>query len=153
VLELPAHTEHLKDDILAEQQNNNNLENPGPLQTFEENLAKGEFRIQQCKDCGQHVFYPRLLCHHCGSNALKWVAVSGKGVVYSSAVVRQRPEKGGDYNISLIDLEEGPRLMSRVVDVDPEEVAIGMQVSAHVGMINDKPAVLFYNKEQGDKEW
>jgi len=54
---------------------------------------------------------------------------------------------------SLIDLEEGPRMMSRVMDVEPTEVTIGMQVSAHVGLVEEKPAVVFYNKEQGDKEW
>ena len=131
----------------------NAIANPGPLQVFEENLARGEFRIQQCKDCGKHVFYPRQLCNHCGSSALKWVAVSGKGIVYSTSVVRRRPDKGGDYNIALIDLEEGPRMMGRVMDVQPSEVKIGMDVSAHVGMLDDKPAVVFYTKEQGDKEW
>lgn len=132
---------------------NNEISNPGPLSIYEDNLAKGQFRIQQCRDCGQHVFYPRQLCNHCGSSQLKWVDVSGRGTVYSTSVVRRRPEKGGNYNVSLIDLEEGPRMMSRVMDVDPEEVTIGMQVSAHVGMIDDQPAVVFYNKEQGDKEW
>ncbi len=84
---------------------------------------------------------------------MKWVEVSGRGVVYSTSVVRRKPDRGGDYNISLIDLEEGPRIMSRVMDVEPDEVTIGMAVSAHVGLIDDKPAVVFYNKEQGDKEW
>ncbi len=129
------------------------VENTGPLQTFEDNLAKGEFKIQQCKECGQHVFYPRQLCNHCGSSSLKWVEISGRGTVYSTSVVRRKPERGGDYNISLIDLEEGPRMMSRVMDVEPTEVTIGMQVSAHVGLVEEKPAVVFYNKEQGDKEW
>lgn len=134
-------------------ENKNAAGAPGPLQTFEDNLARGEFRIQQCKDCGAHVFYPRYLCHHCGSSALKWVDVTGRGTVYATSVVRRKPEKGGDYNIALIDLEEGPRMMSRVIDVDPDEVTIGMAVSAHVGLIDDQPAVVFYNKEQGDKEW
>ena len=44
-------------------------------------------------------------------------------------------------------------MMSRVMDVEPAEVTIGMQVSAHVGLVEEKPAVVFYNKEQGDKEW
>ena len=127
--------------------------NPGPMQVYEDNLAKGEFRIQQCKDCDQHVFYPRQLCHYCGSSNLKWVAISGRGTVYSTSVVRRKPERGGDYNVALIDLEEGPRMMSRVVDVEPEEVTIGMGVSAHVGIIDETPAVVFYNKEQGGKEW
>ncbi|MDG2176501.1 MAG: Zn-ribbon domain-containing OB-fold protein [Gammaproteobacteria bacterium] len=123
------------------------------MQVYEDNLEKGEFRIQQCKDCGKHVFYPRQLCHYCGSSNLKWVAISGRGTVYSTSVVRRKPERGGDYNVALIDLEEGPRMMSRVMDVEPEEVAIGMAVSAHVGIIDETPAVVFYNKEQGDKAW
>jgi len=143
----------VKEAVLDNNKNNTASAVPGPLHIYEENLAKGEFKIQQCKDCGQHVFYPRYLCHHCGSTDLKWVAVSGRGSVYSTSVVRQRPEKGGDYNLSLIDLEEGPRMLSRVIDVAPDEVTIGMEVSAHVGMINDLPAVVFYNKEQGNKEW
>ena len=133
--------------------NKNDTGQPGPLQVFEDHVSQGEFRIQQCKDCGGHVFYPRYLCNHCGSSDLKWVEVSGRGIVYSTSVVRRKPERGGDYNISLIDREEGPRMMSRVMDVDPDQVTIGMAVSAHVGLIDDKPAVVFYNKEQGDKEW
>ena len=132
---------------------NNNDSGPGPLKVFEDALARGEFKIQQCKDCGRHVFYPRHLCNHCGSNNLKWVAASGRGTVYSTSVVRRRPDKGGDYNIALVDLEEGPRMLSRVVDIDPVEVTIGMSVSAHVGVIDEQPAVVFYNKEQGDREW
>ena len=134
-------------------ENSNTPDNPGPLQIFEDYLARGEFRIQQCKDCGGHVFYPRYLCHHCGSSNLKWIAVSGRGTVYSTTVVRNRPGNGVDYNIALIDLEEGPRMMSRVMDVDPVDVTIGMEVSAHIGILDDQPAVVFYNKEQGDREW
>lgn len=126
---------------------------PGPVQVYQDYLAQGQFLIQQCKECGKHIFYPRVLCNHCGSADLKWVEPTGRGVVYSTSVVRQKPEKGGDYNVALIELEEGPRMMSRVVDVDPHKVKIGMQVSAHVGTIDGQPAVVFYNKEQGAREW
>ena len=50
---------------------------------------------------------------------------SGRGIVHSTTVARRRPEKGGDYNICLVTLEEGPRLMSRVIEIAPEEVKIG----------------------------
>lgn len=125
----------------------------GPLKVYQDALVRGEFRIQQCKGCGQHVFYPRVLCPHCGASELKWVEPTGRGVVYSTSVVRQKPEKGGDYNVALIELEEGPRLLSRVVDVEPEKVKIGMRVSAHVGLIDGQHAVVFYNLEQGSREW
>lgn len=126
---------------------------PGPVQLYQDALTQGRFIIQQCKDCGQHVFYPRVLCTHCGSIELKWVEPSGRAVVYSTSVVRQKIEKGGDYNVALIELEEGPRMISCVVDVEPEKVKIGMAVSAHVGLLNGQHAVVFYNKEQGSKEW
>lgn len=126
---------------------------PGPVQMYQDALTQGRFIIQQCKDCGQHVFYPRVLCNHCGSVELKWVEPSGRAVVYSTSVVRQKPEKGGDYNVALIELEEGPRMLSCVMDVEPAKVKIGMIVSAHVGLLDGKHAVVFYNKEQGSKEW
>ncbi len=99
------------------------------------------------------MFYPRILCKHCGSAALKWVEPTGRGVVYSTSIVRQKPEKGGDYNVALIELEEGPRMLSRVMDVDADKVKIGMQVSAHIAELDGVRAVVFYNKEQGSKEW
>jgi uncharacterized OB-fold protein len=73
--------------------------------------------------------------------------------VYSTSVIRQKPEKGGDYNVALIQLEEGPRLLSRVMDVEPDKVTIGMAVSAHIAELDGQRAVVFYNKEQGSKEW
>lgn len=128
------------------------IDGPGPLQRYREALQQGRFELQQCRDCGQHVFYPRVLCNHCGSASLKWVEASGRGEVYSTTVVRQKPEKGGDYNISIIQLDEGPRMMSRVINVTPEEVKIGTQVTAHVGLIDEQPAVLFSTGE-GVNEW
>ena len=116
---------------------------PGPTQVFQEALANGEFRIQQCRACGRHVFYPRALCRYCGSPELKWVVPSGNAVVYSTSVVRQRPEKGPDYNVALVDLEEGLRMLTRVVDIAPEEVAIGMQVQGFVGEIDGQQAFVF----------
>ncbi len=129
------------------------LSGPGRVQLYQQALAQGRFLIQQCKDCGKHVFYPRLLCKHCGSAVLKWVEPTGRATVYSTSIVRQKPENGGDYNVALIELEEGPRLLSRVMDVDPDKVKIGMAVSAHIGLIDGQHAAVFYNKEQGSKEW
>jgi uncharacterized OB-fold protein len=88
--------------------------------------------IQRCRNCGEHTFYPRVLCPHCGSKDLCDVPAGGRGTVYSTSVVRQKPEQGGDYNIALIDLEEGPRMMSQVIGVTPTEVRIGMVVKATI---------------------
>jgi len=113
----------------------------GPDKVFADYLGKGEFKLQLCADCERHIFYPRIVCPHCGSQNLAWVEASGRGVVYSTSVPRGMPE--GEYNISLIDLAEGPRMMSRVVGIEAEKVVIGMAVMAFIGEIDGVRVVLF----------
>lgn len=104
----------------------------GPDKQYADALAAGQFRIQLCHDCNRHVFYPRNICPHCGGDALTWTAPAGTGTVYSTSVVRRKPEAGGDYNVALIDLDEGVRMMSRVEGIAPKDVRIGMRVRARV---------------------
>jgi uncharacterized OB-fold protein len=119
----------------------------GPDALFQQALARGEFRLQRCRDCGRAIFYPRLLCPHCGSRELDWFTPSGRGTVHSTSTVRVKPGKGESYNISLIEMEEGPRLMSRVVDVAVDDVKIGLRVTAFVGEIDGQAVVLFRREE------
>ncbi len=98
-------------------------------------LDQGNFLIQHCGACSKHVYFPRESCPHCGAVDLAWVAPSGYGTVYSVTTVRRKPDAGGDYNVSLIDLDEGVRLMSRVVDLLPDAVHIGQRVIASVQLI------------------
>jgi uncharacterized OB-fold protein len=115
----------------------------GPDLVYREALAAGRFQIQHCKHCSRHVFYPRVLCNHCGAVALEWVATSGRATVYSTTVVRRKPDAGGDINIVLVDLEEGVRMMSRVEGVAPEQVRIGMAVTARIVTEAGQPLVIF----------
>jgi len=113
------------------------LSNPAPSDVgadlyYRTQLDQGNFLIQRCTACERSNFYPRMICPHCGSDALTWYAPSGKGEVYSTTVVRRKPESGGDYNVALIDLAEGVRLMSRVEGIAPDAVEIGMKVKANV---------------------
>lgn len=119
------------------------FDGPGPERVYHEALKCGVFRIQRCGACSRHVFFPRVVCTHCGSPDLAWVQPSGKGTVYSTTVVRRKADAGGDFNIALIDLEEGVRMMSRVEGVPPEEVKIGMAVSAHVAIDGEQALVVF----------
>jgi len=116
---------------------------PGPEAQFRAFLAEGKFMIQRSVSTGAYVFYPRVAAPGSGARDLEWVAASGKGEVYSTTVVRNRPEKGGDYNVALIELAEGPRMMSRVVGVDPAAVTIGMKVRASIEELDGSPQVLF----------
>lgn len=68
---------------------------------------------------------------------------SGRGTVYSATIVRQKPEAGGDYNIVLVDIAEGPRMMSQVVGIPAAEVKIGMAIKAKISEIDGQPAVVF----------
>lgn len=88
-----------------------------------------------------------MICPHCGSDQLEWFTPSGDGVVYSTTVVRRKPEQGGDYNVALIDLAEGPRMMSRVDGMAPEDVSIGMPVSARVVDAEEGKLVVFVAAE------
>lgn len=107
-------------------------------------LAQGVFEIPRCMDCGRAHFYPRVCCPHCCSQGLVWIVPSGRGVVHATTVVRRI---GGDHNVCLVDLEEGPRLMSRVVDLPAQEVRIGLPVQARVETMRDGPLLVFAPRE------
>ncbi|NMF88561.1 Zn-ribbon domain-containing OB-fold protein [Aromatoleum petrolei] len=113
-----------------------------PEQEFFAILDKGRFMIQRCRDSGRYVYYPRVAEPGSGSTNLEWVEASGEGVVYSATTVSQKPPTP-DYNVALIDLAEGPRMMSRVEGIAPEGVKIGMRVKARIVRDNDKPVVVF----------
>lgn len=110
---------------------------PGPDAFFRAQLAAGRIMLQRSSRTGRCFFYPRVCEPGTGERALDWVEASGLGRVYSTTIVRQKPEQGGDYGLSLIDLDEGPRLMSRVVGAPPDRVAIGARVRAFIGTLDD----------------
>ena len=120
---------------------------PGPEQAYFDALADGRFMLQHCDDCGRSIFYPRALCPHCGGSELSEREASGRGTVHATSVVRRRPEQGPAYNVALIDLEEGPRMMSRVETIAPEAVRIGMAVTAVIDHSGADPTVVFHPAE------
>ena len=113
-----------------------------PEQEFLAYLEQGEFMLQRCRSSGSFVFYPRVAEPATGAMDLEWVKASGAATVYSTTVIRQKPPKT-DYNLALIDLAEGPRMMSRVQNIPPEQVKIGMSVRALVIREDGRPLVVF----------
>jgi uncharacterized protein len=105
-------------------------------------LAEGRFMIQRAKRSGRYVFYPRVAEPGSGDTELEWVEASGRGTVYSTTVVRRKPPEPS-YNVALIDLAEGVRMMARVVGVAPEDVRIGMAVRAKIVEDGGGPLVVF----------
>lgn len=120
-----------------------------PYEVYSEYLAKGEFRIQRCGSCSAWVFFPRSICPSCGGTDLPFEVPQGTGTVYSVTVVNRKPERGGPYNVALVELTEGVRLMSDVVGCEPTEVTIGQRVTAVVEEIDGAPAVRFRVAEKG----
>lgn len=96
-----------------------------------EGLAQGELRIQRCASCSRAVFYPRSLCPHCHADNLSWIVASGRGTIYSYTVAHQAFGMFAEetpFIVAIIELEEGVRMMSRIIDAPRERVAIGLPV-------------------------
>jgi uncharacterized OB-fold protein len=113
-----------------------------PEAEYRTHLAAGRFMIQRSVTSGRYVFYPRVMVPGTGETDLVFIPASGLGVVYSVTVVRQKPPTPS-YNVVLVELAEGPRMMSRVVGIAAEEVRIGMNLRARVIEEDAAPLVVF----------
>lgn len=116
----------------------------GPEAQFKAYLAEGRFMIQRSRSTGRHVFYPRVAVPGSGETDLEWVPACGEGTVYAITVNRTRE---GAYNVALVDLAEGPRMMSRIEGV--ETAPIGARVKARIAAVAGEPALVFDLVEQG----
>jgi uncharacterized protein len=101
-----------------------------PLGTYLEHLEKGELAYQFSPEADAAVFYPRVICPFTGGDNLQWRISKGMGTVHATTVVH--PQQGTPYNVALIDIDEGFRMMSRVEDIPPLDVRIGMRVKFRV---------------------
>jgi uncharacterized OB-fold protein len=111
---------------------------PGPEAQYRAFLAEGRFMIQRSVSTGKFVFYPRVAIPGSGETDLEWVEASGFGTVYAGTVNRARE---GNWNVVLVDLDEGVRMMSCVVNA--ESVAIGTRVKAQIEPRDGEAAVVF----------
>ena len=113
-----------------------------PEQEYFAHLAQGRFMLQRSRSTGKFFFYPRVAAPVTGDRDLEWAEVSGRGTVHAVTIMRPKPPQA-PYNVVLIDLEEGPRMMSRVEGIAPEAVRIGMAVQARIATQDEKPIVVF----------
>ena len=104
-------------------------------------LAEGRFLLQRDPANGEFHFPPRLASPSGG--LLEWVEAAGVGTVYSTTTVRVRPP-AEPYNVALIDLAEGARLMSRVEGIAAQDVTIGMPVQARIDQQDEGPVLVFH---------
>lgn len=93
-----------------------------------EAAAAQELRIQHCRPCDRHYFYPRSFCPHCQCDDVEWTRVSGQAVL-RSFVINRRPLPGLEALspiIAIVELAEGPMMLTNIVGVDgpPEDLAL-----------------------------
>lgn len=115
----------------------------GPDEAWQRNLEAGRLTVQICNACGNKQLPPSLLCRVCGSPSVSFVETSGRASIYSTTTVRKRD---GAYNVSIIELAEGPRMMSRVEGIEPDAVRIGTEVVARIEVSGDDHIVVFQPK-------
>jgi uncharacterized protein len=92
---------------------------------FFDAAADGRFVVRKCTACNQVHWYPRALCPFCFSDKLEWVPASGKGTIYSFSVMKRAEVP---YAIAYVTLEEGPAMMTNIVDCDFDSLRIGLPV-------------------------
>lgn len=122
-----------------------------PLAIYRDYLAKGELAYQVVRETGQIVYFPRVIAPESGSLTLDWHVSSGNGTVYATTVMHRRDEL--DQNLVLVDMDEGFRVLSRVVNCDPLDIKIGDRVSATIFRdSNDIPIPVFEQQRRNAHE-
>ncbi|QXJ23274.1 Zn-ribbon domain-containing OB-fold protein [Actinomadura graeca] len=92
---------------------------------------EGRLLVTRCSQCGEAVWYPRPICPFCHSTDTVLEQASGRGTVYTFSIVRRAPGEWGQatpYVLAYVELEEGPRVMTNIVDCSVEDVYIGAPV-------------------------
>lgn len=110
-------------------------------QAFWDAAREGRLLVKRCGSCGRAHYYPRPFCPHCWSEQVDWEQASGRATLYTYSIVRQNdlppfPERV-PYVAAIVDLEEGPRAMTNVVDTDFEDLEIGMDLEVDFRSISD----------------
>ncbi len=117
---------------MTEQEYRKPIPEPVPeTQFYWDKVREHELWIQRCNDCNHVFFYPRLHCPECTSDSVEPMQASGKGILYTY-MINQRPPPGWEaeapYAIAIVQLEEGPRMMSNIVGIEntPENLVLDM---------------------------
>lgn len=128
------------------------IEVGGEWKVFWEAAQQGKLLIQECPSCGHRQFYPRNICVACGASP-GWLEASGRGTLYTYSVVRQYllpPFKDMlPYVTAMVDLEEGVRMMTNIVDCDLDHVKIGMPLEVKFVAARDDLTVPYWRPAGG----
>jgi uncharacterized OB-fold protein len=110
--------------------------------TFFEGARRGQLMVQKCAGCGELRFPPHEICTRCLGTRAGWVAVSGRGEVYSFNIMHQVYHPGFatevPYAVVVVKLDEGVKFVSNLVGVKPAEIKCGMSVEVTFEKLNDQ---------------
>ncbi len=109
---------------------------------FQAALAEGRFEVQWCKACTRAFFFPRTHCPHCHAADHEWRRSTGTGTVYSHSEIPATSKTPGR-NVILVDMDDGFRMMSTLLDATAEDLQIGTRVQASIDAHNDQARVVF----------
>jgi uncharacterized OB-fold protein len=98
-----------------------------------EAAREGRFLLKRCNGCGAAHFYPRPFCPHCWSDDVEWFEASGRATLYTFSIVRRNDlppfNERVPYVAAVVDLEEGPRMITNVIGCEFDAVEIGMALT------------------------
>lgn len=106
--------------------------------------------LQRCEDCGTYRWTPQILCVRCHSQRYAWTPVSGRGLVYSFTVVHRAPTAAftTPYVIAVVKLDEGPLMLTNLIDCVPDDIRIDMPVEVVFEAIDDDINVYRFRPRQ-----
>ncbi|MGQ4809884.1 hypothetical protein NKDENANG_03320 [Candidatus Entotheonellaceae bacterium PAL068K] len=113
---------------------------PAPItpetQPYWDGLKEGKLMLPKCEDCNKPFFYPRILCPHCQSRQITWFQASGKGKLFSFEIVHQQLNRRfkvpAPYVLAMIELAEGPRMMSNLINIEPDPQVVQCEMPVEV---------------------
>lgn len=114
---------------------------------YMEAALDGRLAVQRCGSCEHCQLYGRALCEVCGAD-VTWVDATGAGTVASWTIIRQNHSRPWremlPYVVALVDLDEGPRVMTNIVGCEPDAVSIGMRVKVRFERLTDEAAIALF---------
>jgi hypothetical protein len=117
-------------------------------QPFWDGVADGRLLIKRCRDCSRAHFYPRSFCPHCWSENVDWEQASGLGTLYTWSVIRVNDlppfNQRVPYVAAIVELAEGPRLMTNILDCPHDELRAGLEVEVACRALADTPPLPFF---------
>jgi uncharacterized protein len=103
---------------------------------FWDGLRDGQLMLPRCESCGQAFFYPRILCPRCHSREVSWIRASGRGTLHAFEIAYQSFQRAWKikppYVLAMIALDEGPRMMSNLINVEPDPRVIRCDMPVEV---------------------